>query len=55
MKYFRVIVSFDVDADDEEGAYREARNVVMDSTMCVEAITEWPPTLEPNESPYPKE
>jgi hypothetical protein len=36
---YRMVVSFDVEADSEDAAMREAMNVVTDDSMVIEAIT----------------
>jgi len=40
MKSYRVAISLEVAADDEEEAAREAMTKVIDPTMVIEAITE---------------
>jgi hypothetical protein len=43
MKIYRLIISIEVEADDEDAAFKEARNEISDPTMIIEAITEIAP------------
>jgi hypothetical protein len=40
MKTYRLIISIEVEAEDEEAAFKEVRNEISDPTMIIEAITE---------------
>jgi hypothetical protein len=40
MAIYRVIVSLEVEADDEDGACKEAMDIVTDSSMIIESVVE---------------
>jgi hypothetical protein len=46
MRTYRIVVSFDVEAENEEHAAREAMNVVTDDSHVIESIVERQPKGE---------